>query len=503
MWWRAVRFRVWGVALAVLTALSCVQPSPPAHPELLGTEELGQAFVGRSPAPEPTLVVPLLALRVADDDGKRAARVGPEQVAAWVAYANQVFRPAGVQLLFERGAFRELRSTRINGLQGTGQVDWREVKRTADEVASFYPDRLVVFFRHGPGNSATGVGMSWTDYNFVLMPGWFDDAHCGHDHIYSLAHEIGHHLGLPHTFARVFSQPAEAAAFLRDRNGDVRAFDGDGLRDTAPDPGIRTTECGKLSELSLSGVRVPLVRRNVMSYYEHVDSLSAQQIQRLRWFLNERRAYQMKLPKNDAPGALEAEELEVLASQGGRCSTQQMDAFGGGNWSNGRQLFCYSNGQLWVRVRLPSSSSGWQRLDLYLTRAPDFGILEVLLDGRPIGTAYDAWAPAVLASGAIHFGEHQLAAGDHELSFVVRAKNLASEGFHIGIDAVALVSVAQRPAQTRVKRSQPEVHPQLIVLGEVGRVGGEAVALAREQRGAPLAGLRGLPEEGAEAAALR
>ncbi|HKO91446.1 MAG TPA: hypothetical protein VJU61_09860, partial [Polyangiaceae bacterium] len=85
----------------------------------------------------------------------------------------------------------------------------------------------------------------------------------------------------------------------------------------------------------------------------------------------------------------------------------------------------------------------------YLTRAPDFGILEVLLDGRPIGAAYDAWAPAVLASGAIHFGEHELAAGNHELSFVVRAKNPASEASHIGIDAVALVPVPPGQAQNR------------------------------------------------------
>ncbi|HKO90352.1 MAG TPA: hypothetical protein VJU61_04325, partial [Polyangiaceae bacterium] len=126
MWWREIRFRGWSVALAVLAALGCRQPSPPAHPELLGTDELGRAFVGRTPAPEPTLVVPILALRVADDDGGRAARVAPAQVAAWVAYANQVFEPAGVQLLFEPGAFRELRSTSINGLEGTRQVDWRE-----------------------------------------------------------------------------------------------------------------------------------------------------------------------------------------------------------------------------------------------------------------------------------------------------------------------------------------------------------------------------------------
>lgn len=119
-----------------------------------------------------------------------------------------------------------------------------------------------------------------------------------------------------------------------------------------------------------------------------------------------------------------------------------MDAFGVGNWSSSRQLFCHSRGGAQsVRLRLQVERAGLQRFELYATRAPDYGILEVLLDGVPLGSAYDAWAPAVLASGAIPLGEARLEAGSHELTLLTRAKNPASIAFHMGIDALVLLPV--------------------------------------------------------------
>jgi hypothetical protein len=298
----------------------------------------------------------------------------------------------------------------------------------------------VVFFRHGRGPQPTGAGFAGTDYNFVVMPGWADDLHCGHDHVSALSHELGHHLGLRHTFARVFDVPGQAADFLAACGGDVRAFDGDGLQDTAPDPGVRTTECQAIDALELGGARVPLARRNIMSYYDQPESLSHEQIERLRWFLLERRAHQLKLPRNQPPSALQVERLPIVEQGGGECWPQSMDSFGAGNWSDGQQLFCRSHaGPQSVRVRLQVESAGLQRIALYATRAPDFGILEVLLDGVPFGSAYDAWAPAVLATGAIPLGDVRLEAGSHELTFVSRAKNPVSSGFHLGVDALVLL----------------------------------------------------------------
>jgi hypothetical protein len=424
----------------VLALAGCSSPRTPAYPGSVDRARLGTAFVGEARASEPLLEVPVLAIQVADDDGARAARIAAGDIATWVAFSNSVLRPAGVHVSFDPADLRLLRSTLLNNLVGVEQDDWPEAKRAADQIAARHPDRLVAFFRHGPGERATGGGFAWTDYNFVVMPGWADDSHCGHEHASAFAHELGHHLGLGHTFARVFPDADQAAAYLAERRGDVRAFDGDGLTDTAPDPGIRTTECWRGAELRLNGLRVPLPRRNVMSYYEERDSLTREQIRRLRWFVRERRAHQMKLPKNDPAGAVEIEQLEIAASAGTECSTQEMEGFGAGNWSGGQQLFCLSRGQqISVTVKLPIASSALQRIDLYVTRAPDFGVLEVAIDNQPIGAPYDGWAPAVLASGAISLGQRQLEAGNHELSFLVRSKNLASAGFHLGIDAIVLV----------------------------------------------------------------
>ncbi|MEY2929668.1 MAG: hypothetical protein RL033_417, partial [Pseudomonadota bacterium] len=238
-----------------------------------------------------------------------------------------------------------------------------------------------------------------------------------------------------------FRDPQQAAAFLEQAGGDVRVFDGDGLADTSPDPSILDTECLDFEEVELSGMRIPLARRNIMSYYDQPDSLSPQQIGQARWYLLLRRAYRMKLPKNHPAEALQAEHLELVDQRGGRCFPQAMDPFDAGNWSEGRQLFCGAPGPQSVTLKLPVEHSGLQRLELYATRAPDFGIVEVYLDGVRLG-AFDAWSLGVLASGAIPLGERMLRAGTHELSFVVRAKNPASTGFQLGIDAITLLPLA-------------------------------------------------------------
>ena len=438
---RAAGWRALG-PLALLASLACSPAREPAHPVHTAPEERGSAFVGRAAPRRPLIEVSLLAFRVADDDGGRAARVTSADIARSVAFANDVYRAAGVRFRFDPSELVPLHNRVINDLEGDQQPDWRAAKHAADEVAEHFPDRLVVFFRHGRGPHATGAGFAGADYNFVVMPGWSDDLHCGHDHISALSHELGHHLGLQHTFARVFDVPSQAADFLAACGGDARAFDGDGLDDTAPDPGVRTTECQAIDVLELGAARVPLARRNIMSYYDQPESLSREQIERLRWFLLERRAHRLKLPRNQPSSALQVEQLQILAQSGGECWPQRMAPFGAGNWSEGRQLFCRSQaGPQSVRVRLQVDQGGLQRLELYATRAPDYGILEVTLDGVPLGGAYDAWAPAVLASGAIPLGEVRLEAGSHELTFVTRAKNAASTGFHLGVDALVMLLV--------------------------------------------------------------
>jgi hypothetical protein len=424
-------------------SLSLCLPSHGAAARRPPRPEHGSAYLGGAPAPTPVLAARILAIRLSDDDGSRAARITPEQVSAWLEFANQAFHPAGVRFDFDGGPgdFQALRSSLLNRLDDTSE-SWPQSKGAADELAARFPDRLVVFFRHGEGRSATGYAFSGIDQNFIAMPGWPQGRRCRLREIRALAHELGHHLGLEHTFARAFDDVFHAELFLDAHHGNFASFDGDGLADTPPDPGITSPVCASNPRASIDGVSVRLPRRNLMSYYPEGDSLTRQQAARVRWFLQERMAHRMKLPKNTtSTQVMEGERLRILAQEGCRAGEQAMDEFGKNNWSAGAQLFCRSlrHSPVRVTVLLPVKESGRYWIDLYTTRAPDYGVLEVLVDGQPLGPSIDAWAPAVLASGSIRLGARRLSAGTHDLTFRAAARNPASADFHLGIDALALI----------------------------------------------------------------
>ena len=158
----------------------------------------------------------------------------------------------------------------------------------ANTVAEARPGTMVVFFRCGTDPTPTGNGnagppdIGWpipdgwrnerTDVGFVTMPGTQPLVDQGPAF---LAHEVGHFLGLYHTFPGTSDgpiislkdgetlAPAEAdqrlVDFVRRHGGSQSALDGDLVDDTTPDPGTAfwTThgqaECGGLDSVHLTG----------------------------------------------------------------------------------------------------------------------------------------------------------------------------------------------------------------------------------------------------------
>jgi hypothetical protein len=115
-----------------------------------------------------------------------------------------------------------------------------------------------------------------------------------------------------------------------------------------------------------------------------------------------------------------------------------MDGYGAGSWSGGAQLFCGAEQGAAVTLALPVESSGTYRLLLYATLAPDFGVVQCSLDGKPCGPPTDLFAPIVPPTGALEIGRVAHSAGIHRLRFEAVGKHSDSSGYHFGLDVIEL-----------------------------------------------------------------
>ena len=72
---------------------------------------------------------------------------------------------------------------------------------------------------------------------------------------------------------------------------------------------------------------------------------------------------------------------------------------------------------------------------LYLTKAPDYGIVIIGLNGRYFGQKADCfWAKGVRNPLRLRLAGAPLKKGANVLSLVVIGKNPASRGYYVGLD---------------------------------------------------------------------
>jgi hypothetical protein len=202
-------------------------------------------------------VVPL-----SDDDGGHAPQVTATQFVDVVTRANRAFRGTGILLRYDW-------MSDWHPMSDTGMNRDQTIFTRGNALADTLPGSVLVLLRWGsdpasptgngnayppPGASTRPHNVTDADQRYVALPSVYPASGFGFLTLGNgsfVAHEMGHYLGLYHTFPGwdgvnpVFgANPTSAAAadqavvsYILANGGSIDALDGDALADTPPDPG--------------------------------------------------------------------------------------------------------------------------------------------------------------------------------------------------------------------------------------------------------------------------
>ena len=149
----------------------------------------------------------------------------------------------------------------------------------------------------------------------------------------------------------------------------------------------------------------------------------------------------VKPVSSDKAILFEGEKLKVLAVTGGAAKAQGMAGFSADHWSNDSQLW-WIGGKKGSRLDLeiPVAVAGKFDVLMAFTKAPDYGIVRVILDGVKLGEPIDLFnAKSVISTGVIQIGQKDFKSGSHKLTLEIVGKNpFAVPGYMVGLDSVQL-----------------------------------------------------------------
>lgn len=406
-----------------------------------------------APTVKPWLEVPIQAIFLSDDNGGHPCSITPNQVEDWVIRANQIWADAHIRFLFDPAVgstdYFSVKSTLLNEMTGdAADPNWPSALSLGNNYAAIFPDRLTMFFRYGNEAAPTGGGFSWSSMGFVAMPGFPVTGVCGVQNIGLMAHEIGHYLGLPHTFPAEFPSVASAEAFYTaggtGPTNDV--FNADGRDHTEDDPyiDIPAYQCDTATtSVTLAGKVFDLPKDNVMTYYHPISEVTETQ------YLTSRQAWAVRagLPMHELIlGGVTTYEGEHLggAISGGWWTNQALGSTLG-LWSNGSQVL-WLDASIGDTMSLNFPAGGGGTYDIYvgLTAADDYCIVEPSINGTATPQV-NLYSKLVLPTGPVYLGTHTLPFGTSTLGLKAVANDVrcANQRQGVGVDYIVLAAAAQ------------------------------------------------------------
>jgi hypothetical protein len=136
--------------------------------------------------------------------------------------------------------------------------------------------------------------------------------------------------------------------------------------------------------------------------------------------------------------------FDIANEPAGNLRIQKMTNFGEG-W--------HDNNHLWwtdatpgdvLAMNIEAPATGKLKLVGELTKAPDYAIVQFLVDGKPVGEPVDLYNDRVVPTGEMTLGTVELAKGTHRLEVKIVGKNEKAMAKHlVGIDTIRLVPVGQ------------------------------------------------------------
>jgi hypothetical protein len=155
--------------------------------------------------------------------------------------------------------------------------------------------------------------------------------------------------------------------------------------------------------------------------------------------LSERAGYWSDSAPSAIKGAIEGERMKVLSKTGGNTQEQNLSDHAG-PWSGDAHLW-------WtgakpgdkLELALPVAKEGQYKLSVQLTKARDYGVVQLHLDGEKLGPPIDLFDPEVVPTGVLNLGTHSLTAGEHKLMVEITGANeKAVKAYMFGLDYVRL-----------------------------------------------------------------
>ncbi|MBP8131910.1 MAG: DUF2961 domain-containing protein [Candidatus Hydrogenedentes bacterium] len=139
-------------------------------------------------------------------------------------------------------------------------------------------------------------------------------------------------------------------------------------------------------------------------------------------------------------GLYEGEELKILEATPPEAKRQDMRAFGA-QWSRDAHVwFTPPSSEASVTFEARVERAGARTVCAYFTKAPDYGVYQLLVDGAPLGEPFDGYHESVARSDRVCFGAQEFSEGPHQFAFKCVGKNEQSSSYMLGLDVLELAN---------------------------------------------------------------